>query len=119
MNWKLTQPQQTLIDLANPPSAKGAKPRLSNMQLLQFIADKFRDLGGPPRLRDLDPHRAAIKARFGGFSPALRRAADQILSAEERERLYVWRCREGCDRTFNGGNGRAKHERYCKGKVEI
>jgi len=120
MNWTLTPEQQRLLSFLelDPESPKVGRPRLSDIELKQFIARRFRELGRPPTIRELDPHRGVIKTRFGGHANVLRIAADQILTDEERAELYVWRC-QYCPRTFRNANGRAKHERACKKRGEI
>ncbi len=116
MNWDRTDAEQKMIDFVDPGGTPGRKkPRLSDLELLEFIAERFRELGEPPGTRDLDPHRTTITTRFGPHLDALRLAAYEFLTEKERKELYVWRCRY-CSSEFGGPNGRAKHEQSCRRK---
>jgi len=118
MNWTLTPAQQRArIFLETDPEAPGplSKPRYSDIELLAFIAERYRKLKRPPKLAELNPHRYAAQARFKGFDRALRLAAEQLLTPEEREE-YVWRC-EYCGRTgFRSARGFWSHVQACKRK---
>ena len=99
------------------PEAPGplSKPRYSDIELLAFIAERYRELKRPPKLAELNPRRHAILARFKSFDRALHLAAEQLLTTEEHEE-YVWRC-EYCGRTgFRSARGFWSHVQACKRK---
>ena len=116
MNFELTPAQITLCNFADTPTAApGSKPRKTDDELLQIIAERWRELEYPPTGDDLIPYRATVARRFGGYCKAIRLAAKRYLTEEERERL-AWRCPH-CDRTgFKTARGLATHERACKEK---
>jgi len=126
MNWTHTPAQRAICAfhdmsiseaIGEPAMArKTAKPRYSDMELLEFIAKQWRQLKRPPKLEDLNPRRAAIKARFGSLKHALRRAA-HLLTPEERQE-YVLRCKHCGRANFKDARGLASHQRRCEEKQD-
>ena len=123
MNWTLTPAQQEMRHFLETPVAvalqeqqevsRPRKPRYTDIELLAFIAARYRELKRPPKLTELNPLRGAVLHRFNSHDRAVRLAAERFLTQEEREE-YVWRCRH-CGRTgFRSSRGLTRHEQYCE-----
>ena len=103
MNWILTPAQQRQRRFAALSVAEvlgeggavrggnGSRPRLTDMALLEFVAARFREVERTPTYDDLGGRRQAIARRFGGVTRAYRKAAELLLTAEERE-AWLFRC---------------------------
>jgi len=126
MNWTLTPAQQATRHFLDTPTSavpgedpapRSRKPHYTDVELLTFVAEKYREFQRPPKPDELNPHRNTLTTRFKNINRALRLAAMQFLTTKERE-AYVWRC-QFCGRTaFKSSRGLAGHEKFCKAKEE-
>ena len=88
------------------------KPRFTTNELRAFVVERWRELGHPPRILDLNPHRYAVIARFGKLGAAQRRAA-LLLTPQERIDL-VYRCQFCGQAGFCTAKGWKAHEKHCE-----
>ena len=125
MNWQLTPAQQqaarflelSIEEVVGETTTRkhGYHTNLTRTELLEFIAEKWRELKRPPKTNELKRHKHAIRKHFNSIRAARQCTARMLLSDAEREE-YVWRC-PYCGRTgFKNTNGWVKHMECCRRK---
>jgi len=116
MNWDLSPAQARVcwwVEYAEVEDT-AQKPRLSNEELLRYIADLWRNLKRPPLASDAVGKRCTIARRFHSFSNARRKAYELLTAQEQAE--YRWRCRYCGRDDFQDPRGLTSHERFCTGR---